>query len=122
MIVHRLPRRTVRRQLPPLAARPHDIQNPIHDLFLGMLVATAAPITGLKVVRNLFPVGGFSVARITHQVLLLTLLGLDITRNSFPRQLLRKRIGRHALCFEVADGQAGPLPAKGARQGRGVLL
>jgi hypothetical protein len=59
MSVDGLPRRTVLGQLPPLAARPRDIQNPIHNLFLGMLVATAAPVTGLKVVRNLFPVGGF---------------------------------------------------------------
>jgi hypothetical protein len=56
MIIDRLPRREVCGQLPPLAASAHHVQNPIHDLFLGMLVATAAPVAGLKVMVNLLPV------------------------------------------------------------------
>lgn len=39
MIIDRLPRRKVVGQLTPLAARAHHVQNPIHDLLLGMLIA-----------------------------------------------------------------------------------
>jgi hypothetical protein len=55
MIIDRLPRRKVCRQLPPLAAGAHHVQNPIHDLFLGVLVATAAAGARLKMVVNLLP-------------------------------------------------------------------
>jgi hypothetical protein len=56
MIIDRLPRRKVGGQLAPLAAGAHHVQNPIHDLFLAMFVATAATVAGLKVVVNLLPV------------------------------------------------------------------
>ena len=56
MIRDRLPWRKVRRQLAPLAARAYHIQNPIHDLLLGVLMAAAAAVAGLKMVANLLPV------------------------------------------------------------------